>query len=189
MSRRMRRVVLVLAAAQVADAIGNSLAPRATVAAHLDHLGVPGGFRPLLSPIKLAGAAGLVIGLKVPRLGVAASGALVSYYAAAAEFHLGAGDGPRGALPATVFGATAALVLVNAYLPALAALPAHEGRQEKARPSASRRRKPLRRDEKNAPRAGGHQPGGDVAGIIATVAVVNANPAGGKRPQRRFSKC
>ncbi|HLF99822.1 MAG TPA: DoxX family protein [Acidimicrobiia bacterium] len=112
MSRRKRRIVLVLAAAQVVDAIGNALVPKAKAAAHLDHLGVPDPLRPLLPVIKVAGSAGLLLGRRVPRLGVLVSAGLVAYYTAAAQYHLGAGDPPRKALPAVAFGTAAIAVLV-----------------------------------------------------------------------------
>jgi len=106
------RLALRLAAAQVVDAIANEI-PRRYVARHLDHLGVPARVRPLLPVIKVSSAAGLVIGIKVPRLGALTAVSLVAYYAAAARFHLLAGDHPVMAAPAAAFGAAAALIYLK----------------------------------------------------------------------------
>jgi hypothetical protein len=116
--RRHRQLVLGLAAAQVLDALGGELVPRRYVEAHLDHLGVPSELRPALGVIKVTASVGLVAGLKWPRLGAVTSAALVSYYAAAARFHLLAGDHAVIAAPAAAFGAGAAVALTEFFLPA-----------------------------------------------------------------------
>ena len=102
-----------LAAAQVVDAAVGQLAPRELVESHLDHLRVPSSLRPALGVIKVAASLGLVAGLRWPRLGALTSAALVSYYSAAATFHVGAGDHPAFAAPAAGFGAAAALALTE----------------------------------------------------------------------------
>jgi hypothetical protein len=63
---------------------------------------------------------GLLVGLKMPRLGAVTSAGLVAYYAAAASFHLFANDHPVLAAPAAACGASAAIALVSLYLPAIA---------------------------------------------------------------------
>ena len=70
--------------------------------------------------IKVAGSAGLVLGIKSPRLGASTAACLVGYYAAAVVFHGRAGDHPVAWLPAIGFGATAAAALVTFYVPAIA---------------------------------------------------------------------
>jgi hypothetical protein len=112
-----RRLAVGLAAAQLVDAIGNQLVPRRYVSAHLDHLGVPNGVRPVLPVIKVAGSAGLVVGIKLPRLGALTAACLVGYYSAAVAFHVLADDRPVVWLPAAAFGAAAATSLVIFYVP------------------------------------------------------------------------
>ena len=115
-----KHLAVGLAAAQLADAIGNELVPRRYLTAHLDHLGVPNRLRPALPVIKVAGSAGLVLGIKSPRLGAMTAACLVGFYAAAVVFHVLADDHPVVWLPAIAFGASAAASLVTFYLPATA---------------------------------------------------------------------
>ena len=103
-----------LAVFQVLDALGTELVPPRYLERHLDHLGVPRTLRPLLSPIKVAGAAGLVLGTRVPRVGVLAAAGLVAYYSAAASFHVLADDHPVLAAPAIGCGVAATAVLFGA---------------------------------------------------------------------------
>jgi hypothetical protein len=110
---RNTQLVLALAAGQLLDAIGNALWPRQRVLDHLDHLGVPRWLRPALPVIKVTGSAALVAGLRWPRFGATTALALVGYYAAAAEFHVLAGDHPMMAAPAAAFGAAAGAVVVT----------------------------------------------------------------------------
>ncbi|MCU1450753.1 MAG: hypothetical protein JWP02_2923 [Acidimicrobiales bacterium] len=114
---RTRQLAVGLAVVQVLDAVANEI-PRKYVKAHLDHLGVPAYLRPVLTPIKMSTAAGLLLGLDRPRLGALVSASLVAYYSAAARFHLLAGDNPLLAAPAAVCGAAAAVTLVERFLPA-----------------------------------------------------------------------
>jgi hypothetical protein len=114
---RTKRLAVGLAAFQVVDAAANEI-PRRYVATHLDHLGVPARIRPLLPFIKVTSSAGLLLGIKRPRVGAVTAAALVAYYAAAVRVHLLAGDHPLLAAPAALCGATAAITLVDWYLPA-----------------------------------------------------------------------
>ena len=114
-----KRLAVGLAAFQLADAIGNELVPRPYLMAHLDRLGVPDGLRPALPVIKVAGSAGLVLGIKSPHLGALTAACLVGYYAAAVAFHVRAEDHPGVWLPAIAFGATAAASLATFYVPAI----------------------------------------------------------------------
>ena len=107
-----KHLAVGLAALQLADAIGNELVPRRYLTAHLDHLGVPNRLRPALPVIKVAGSAGLVLGIKSPHVGALTAACLVGYYAAAVVFHVRADDHPVVWLPAIAFGATAAATLV-----------------------------------------------------------------------------
>jgi hypothetical protein len=113
---RTRDLVVGLAGLQLADALGNRLVSQEFVSHHLDHLGVPQVLRPTLSPIKVASSAGLLLGLRLPRLGAVTSAGLVAYYAFAVGFHLRAGDHPVAALPAALLGASAAVALTKRFL-------------------------------------------------------------------------
>jgi hypothetical protein len=69
--------------------------------------------------IKVAGSAGLLVGMRFPRLGATTSKSLIAYYAAAVGYHRRAEEHPILALPAALFGAAAALTLVAVYLPGI----------------------------------------------------------------------
>src|SRR2546423_6402584 len=103
----------LLAAMQLADATGSEVVPRRYIRAHLDHLGVPERLRPALTPIKVASSVGLLLGNRWPRIGAVTSASLVAYYTAAIAFHVRAHDHPVVALPAALFGATAAAALFS----------------------------------------------------------------------------
>ncbi len=117
MSVRADQIAVRLAAFQVVDALGNEVVPRRYIERHLDHLGVPQRLRPMLSPIKVTTAAGLVIRLRVPAVGALAAAGLVAYYSAAASFHMLAKDHPLLAGAAVACGAAAAITLVRLYMP------------------------------------------------------------------------
>jgi DoxX-like family len=116
---RTKRLVVGLAIFQIVDVIANTI-PRRYVEAHLDHLGVPRNLRPVLPVIKVTSTFGLLLGLKKSRLGVVASAGLIAFYAAAVRFHLLTNDHPILAAPAAACGASAAIALMNLYLPAIA---------------------------------------------------------------------
>lgn len=118
-SDRPKQLAVGLAIFQVADAVANAI-PRRYVKAHLDHLRVPRNLRPALPVIKVTSTLGLLLGLKMPRLGAITAASLIAYYAAAARFHLLAHDHPVLAAPAAACGAIAAIALVDLYLPAIA---------------------------------------------------------------------
>lgn len=115
---RLRHLPRALAAIQVLDVVGNALLPDERIEAHLDHLGVPVGIRPLLSPIKLASSVGLVLGHRMPAMGACTSAGLVAYYSIAAGLHLRAGDPPVLTTPA-VLSAAAATACTGVFLAAL----------------------------------------------------------------------
>ena len=118
MQSRLRQLAAGLAVLQIADAIA-SATPQMSMAGRLDHLGVPGVLRPALPMIKVSTSAGLLVGLRQPWVGAAASAVLVAFYAAAVGFHGFAGDHAAVALPATAFGASAALCLVVYFIPVM----------------------------------------------------------------------
>ena len=109
----MNGVAAALAAVQAIDVVGNVLAPRRKVQAHLDRLGLPRPLHRVLSPLKLATASGLVVGVQSPAVGTVTSAALVAFYAAAATFHVRSGDHWTMAMPAVACGAAAAAVFVQ----------------------------------------------------------------------------
>lgn len=116
---RTRQLAVALAAVQALDTLGNAVVPRRYVKAHLDHLGVPDALRPALPMIKVATSAGLLVGIRMPRVGALTSAGLVAYYAAAVRFHLSAGDHPMLSTPAALLGGGAAVALLELYLPAI----------------------------------------------------------------------
>ena len=120
MQSRLRQLAAGLAVLQIVDAIA-SATPQMSMAARLDHLGVPGVLRPVLPVIKVSTSVGLLVGSRRPRVGATTSAALVAFYAAAVGFHGFAGDHPAVALPATAFGASAALCLVSYFIPVIEA--------------------------------------------------------------------
>lgn len=80
--------------------------------AHLDHLGVPRGLRPVLPVVKGAAAVALLATPRHPHLRRATATALVAYYAAATAFHVLSGDGPKDVAPAAVCCASAAWLVM-----------------------------------------------------------------------------
>lgn len=76
-------VVTLLAAALVAFSGGALLARASWVVESLVAYGVPRSWWPRLGAAKLAGAAGLLVGLAVPAIGVAAAIGLVLYFTGA----------------------------------------------------------------------------------------------------------
>ena len=77
-----------------------------------DRIGVPLEYFPMLAACEFAGAAGLLVGIWIPALGVAAGIGLVVYFIAAIASHLRVGDiagiGPAAFM---LFISAAALVL------------------------------------------------------------------------------
>jgi len=112
MQSRLTYLAGGLAVFQLVDALATSLL-RQHFKDQLDHLGVPENVRVLLPLIKVSTSAGLLLGLRIPRIGALTSAALVAYYAAAIEFHLLAKDHPAVSLPAVAFGSSAAVALLG----------------------------------------------------------------------------
>ena len=78
----------------------------------LTGLGVPAAQIPLLGLLEIAGALGLLIGIWVPGLGVAAAFGLVLYFAGAVGAHLRHHDGPKEFAPALVIFILAVVTLL-----------------------------------------------------------------------------
>ncbi|MFD6244015.1 DoxX family protein [Streptomyces roseolus] len=82
---------VVLAALLALAMTGSALATftrNPAVVGSMQKVGVPDGWLPWLATAKLAGALGLLAGLVVPALGVAAAAGLVLYFAGAVIAHL-----------------------------------------------------------------------------------------------------
>ena len=101
-----RQVALVLAALQAADLVYTEASPKYGPA-HLDNLGVPTWLRPLLPVVKAAAVIGLLTRDDRRRAAVALP--LVSYYSAAATFHLLSDDTIDDVVPAVFCAALAAV--------------------------------------------------------------------------------
>ena len=93
------RLALALAGLQASDLAVTQVA-RKYGDTHLDHLGVPIAVRPVLPAIKAAAVVALVMTSKRRALRSVVGAALVSYYGAAATFHVLSGDAPAQVLPA-----------------------------------------------------------------------------------------
>ncbi|BCJ30011.1 DoxX family protein [Actinocatenispora sera] len=109
-------LVVVLATAVATGAIGAAAAARASfVRGFMTAVGVPDSWLPWLATAKLAGAAGLLVGIAYRPLGVAAAVGLVLYFTGAVAAHLRAHGYTTIAFPATYLGlALASLVLTLA---------------------------------------------------------------------------
>lgn len=78
--------VAVTAGIAVADYV-----PAKFVLANSAQVGVPPSWLPMLGTLKLAGAVGLVAGLVLPAIGIAAAAGLVLFFAGAIITHIRAG--------------------------------------------------------------------------------------------------
>jgi hypothetical protein len=77
-----------------------------------DHLGYSVTSFRVIGALELAGVAGLLVGLAVPTLTIAAAAGLACMMLGAAASHLRAGDGPADAAPAVVLGAATVALLI-----------------------------------------------------------------------------
>ena len=105
-------VVTVLLAGMAAMSAVLKLVRHPRILENRETLGFPEAWLPRLAGVELLGAAGVLIGLAVPVLGIAAAIGLIAYFVAAIGFHVRAGDraGISAPLPFLVL-ALAALVL------------------------------------------------------------------------------
>jgi DoxX-like family len=81
-------VFTLLAAAALTFSVWADFFLRERVAANMERAGVPESWLPRLAALKAAGALGLVIGLAVPAIGIAAAVGVVLYFVGAIIFHL-----------------------------------------------------------------------------------------------------
>lgn len=103
-------VTAVYAALLLGSAYGKVVGAQPVVA-NLTSVGVPRDRIPILAIPLVAAAAGILVGLAVPALGMtAAAGALV-YFILAAAAHYRAGAGNHGAVALYLIGAAAVLAL------------------------------------------------------------------------------
>ena len=89
----------ILLAALLCYAAARKLSHRPEVVASYARVGVPEDRLNLLAGLLLMGAAGLVLGLFRPRIGLAASTALAGYFLVAIGAHIRAGDTANMATP------------------------------------------------------------------------------------------
>jgi hypothetical protein len=80
-------LVVLLSLALLGSAVGK-LTKQQKVVDSLTGVGVPASWFPLLAAAEIAGAAGLVLGLWVPALGIAAGAGVVLYFVGAVVAHL-----------------------------------------------------------------------------------------------------
>ena len=103
-------VAIVLSLALLGSAAGK-LTKHPKVAGTLTTVGVPEARWPMLAGLEVAGAVGLIIGLWVPALGVAAGIGVVLYFIGAVVAHLRVDDSDIGPALALGLVAVAAVVL------------------------------------------------------------------------------
>ncbi|MEV0035335.1 DoxX family protein [Streptomyces sp. NPDC050804] len=104
-------VVGILLAAVLAASAVATITRQESVVGSMSKVGVPDSWLPRLATLKAAGAVGLVIGLWVPALGVAAAIGVVLYFIGAAIAHLRVKDYEIAPAVGLFLLAAAALVL------------------------------------------------------------------------------
>lgn len=103
-------IALVLAVALVASASAK-LAMVDQVIAPITSIGVPPTSLRYLAALEILGAIGLIIGLVVPAIGIAAAVGIIAYFVGAVVAHLRAGDSNIAAPAFLAFMAVGALLL------------------------------------------------------------------------------
>jgi hypothetical protein len=103
-------VLSVLLAVILAASAQAMLAGDRQIARRLRRVGVDRRYFPHLAGFELAGAAGLVLGLVIPVIGIVAAAGVMAYFAGAVLFHRRAGDPEVG--PPASLAALALLTLV-----------------------------------------------------------------------------
>ena len=86
LNEKSQREVLALAAFQAGDAVACAI-PNPFITWALDNVDCPAGLRRALPVVKVAAAAGLLVGLRQPRLGRLTCRALQGYFVAALGLH------------------------------------------------------------------------------------------------------
>lgn len=92
---------VLLGVAAAGSGVGK-LTANPKVVASMESVGVSGSQARVLAILELLGAAGLVVGIAVPGLGIAAAACLALYFLGAVGAHLRAGHGPQEWAPAAV---------------------------------------------------------------------------------------
>jgi uncharacterized membrane protein YphA (DoxX/SURF4 family) len=105
-------IVSVLLALIVSASGVGMLTRQPPIVESMDSVGVPDTWYPWLAICKLLGAAGLIVGLWVPAIGIAAAIGLSLYFLAAIVFHLRVGDRNIGPPLVPLLLSVAALVLL-----------------------------------------------------------------------------
>ncbi|GGS84596.1 DoxX family protein [Nonomuraea spiralis] len=95
-------VLSVLLALAFAGAGYPKLSGQDAMAAQLGKLGVPAGFMRVIGALEILGAAGLIAGLWIEPLGVAAATGLALLMAGAVVTHVKARDAAKGTVPSLV---------------------------------------------------------------------------------------
>lgn len=109
----MAEIVLsVLLAAVFVGAGGAKLTAQPAMRTSARHLGVPWDRYRLIGVLEVAAALGLLVGLAIEPLAVAAAAGLVLLMAGAVTFHLRAGDPPGRWAPPAVLGLLALVLVV-----------------------------------------------------------------------------
>lgn len=80
--------VTVLTAAVLTFSVSADFLLRERVLANMDRAAVPQSWLPQLAALRAAGASGLIVGLAVPAIGIAAAGGVVLYFVGAIIIHL-----------------------------------------------------------------------------------------------------
>jgi len=109
-------VLSVLLAVAFLGAGGTKLAGLAMQRGNAEHLNIPYVAYRGIGALEVAGALGLLIGLAVPALGIAAAIGLVLLMIGAAIAHLRNGDGINAVLPSVILFLLAAATLVTRAL-------------------------------------------------------------------------
>ncbi|MEA3020289.1 MAG: hypothetical protein QOI47_1813 [Actinomycetota bacterium] len=104
-------IAIALSVALVASGAMKLTKQPSVIEGLVDRVGVPLAWFPALASAEIAGAVGLLIGLWVPALGVAAAVGVVLYFAGAVIFHLRANDRDFAVPVVTAILAAAAIVL------------------------------------------------------------------------------
>ncbi len=102
-------VSILLALVMTASAVG-MLTRQPRIVDAMSSIDLPHTWFPYLGALKLAGAAGLIVGLWVPAIGIAAAAGLALYFAGAVIAHLRAGDREIG--PPAVLAVVSIVALV-----------------------------------------------------------------------------
>lgn len=103
-------VSVVVALAAIGSAVAK-LTKQPKILEQMTHLGVPVGWLPRLAAAEIAGGVGVLVGLAVPALGIAAAIGLIAYFVGAVVTHVRAKDSEIAPAAALAVVAAAALVL------------------------------------------------------------------------------